>query len=312
MPNVEIDRIERAGRSIFQDVLELLVGHTKTEVIFEDLTGFTFDSPEFSLEQKFRRHCSNFCSSAKTASIRHCAGNKRICNRLASSRGVGFDGMCYLGIYEAVKPLRVDGKILGVFYFGSVVLKETEAYGEARIRRYCERYKIDPAAYLERYAKVLRVDKKAWMEMKILFDRAVSLLTHLVENLAPPVGGYALHKITKEARQERRQGPLTQKAIRHVSQHFSKDCTLSDSARALGCHPVHLSRTFKGEVGVDFHQYVHQVRITHAKRLLHTRNMNVTRVAYEVGYADSSHFCRIFKQATGQTPTEFIRNAERV
>lgn len=298
--------------SIFQDMLELLVGRTELNVTFEDLTGFTFDTPDFSLEKRFRQHCSSFCTLAKSDSIRSCLRNKWACNRIALSRGSGFSGICRLGLWEAVAPLIVGGKALGVFYFGSVVLKGSEALGEERIRTFCKREGLDPACYLAEYAKTPRIEAEAWEKRKHLFAHTVRLLARLIEELAPPFADYMLHRGTYQARAKRRQSNLSRKAIDYVSQHFAGECTLNETAKALGCHPVHLSRTFKADIGIAFHQHVHRIRIVHAKRLLATRNMNVTRVAYEVGYADSSHFCRVFKQSTGQTPAAFVRNTERV
>ncbi len=300
------------GGSIFQDILELLAGRTGIKVTFEDLTGFTFDANEFFLDLPFRQHCSDLCSFAKTVRNRACVQNKRACNYLALTRETGFSGLCHLGLTEAVEPLILEGKILGIFYFGSIVVNGTEAKGKERILKYCQRRRLAPEPYLERYANMPHLDEALWEQKRLLFLHTVGLMARLIEKLAPPLEAYILHQGTHQARYDRRHSALTRKTTRYVAEHFAGDCTLNSTAKALGCHSVHLSRTFKADVGVNFQHYVHRIRIAHAKRLLHTRNMNVTRVAYEVGYADSSHFCRIFKQATGQTPAEYIRNPDVV
>ncbi len=215
--------------------------------------------------------------------------------------------MCRFGLWEAVEPLVVQGKTLGVFYFGAVVLRGREEEGRTRIRRHCAKMGLSPTEQLEHFEAVARVDGEEWERHCRLFLHTVGLVGRLVEELAPPVVKETPFSMTNQARILRRRGSLSQKTIDFVSKHFARKCTLNEVAQELGCHPVHLSRTFKAEVGMTFLEYVHQVRITHAKRLLGARGMNVTRVAYEVGYADSSHFCRVFKEYTGQTPVEFTR-----
>lgn len=298
---------EPVPRSLFQDILELLVGTSDFCVTFEDLTGFTFDSPEFALQLPFRQHCSQFCQQAKRGFGRGCFQSKRVCNRRAIAKG-GAVGMCRFGLWEAMEPLRVRGKTLGVFYFGSVVLQEAEEDGRARIAVQGRVQGVDPTEQLALYESVARVKRAEWERHYQLFLHTVKLVGRLVEELSPPVVKDAQYTMTNQARLRRRQGTLSRKTIDFVAEHYARKCTLNEVALKLGCHPVHLSRTFKTEVGVAFHDYVHQVRITHAKRLLGTRHMNVTRVAYEVGYADSSHFCRVFKEHTGQTPVEFTKS----
>lgn len=284
------------------------MGVSKVCVTFEDLTGFTFDSPEFALQLPFRRHCSLFCQKAKERFHRGCFQSKRVCNQKVIAKG-GVVGMCRFGLWEAVEPLVVKGKTLGIFYFGAVVMRGTEEEGRKRIRDYSGKMGLSPMEQLEHYEAVARVDGEEWERHRELFLHTVRLVGRLVEELGPFEMKETPFLMTNQARISRKRGSLSRKAIDYVAKHFAQKCTLNEVAEVLGCHPVHLSRTFKAEVGITFHGYVHRVRITHAKRLLGARGMNVTRVAYEVGYADSSHFCRVFKEHTGQTPVEFTRQA---
>ncbi|WP_313640623.1 helix-turn-helix transcriptional regulator, partial [Paenibacillus sp.] len=51
--------------------------------------------------------------------------------------------------------------------------------------------------------------------------------------------------------------------------------------------------------------YIIQVRILTAKRLLETTNLSIYTIASKVGYANYSHFSKLFKQAVGHTPNEY-------
>lgn len=300
--------------SLFQDLLEIFAGDSGLSVSFEDLTGITMDSPELGLDIRHRQHCSEFCvfSKANQAPTRDCVRNKRACNRLVISRRRGFSGMCHLGMTEAVEPLIVKGKILGVFYFGSCVLEEDVAAAEARIRSFCRQNDREAGPYLEKLHAAPRLSLETWLRQRARFEKTIRVIRRMVESSDLPTSGYTPRVLSQEAMDRRAMNALTLKALGYVQRFYSESCTLDSCAKSIGCHPVHLSRTFKKEAGVEFHEHVHRVRIDHAKHLLHIRAMNSTRVGYEVGYADTSHFTRVFKRITGQTPAVFARSSQRV
>jgi len=294
--------------SVLEDVVEMVAGYAPFEINFEDLTGFTFDAPEFALDERWRAHCSDFCLFAKAnqSQRRECVINKRLCNRKAK-RGVGFSGMCHLGLTECVEPLRVAGKTLGVFYFGSVVIEGKEAIAEQRILQYCHRHQIPPEGHLQRLRETPKVTEAQWEKGMALFRRSVRLAAAFVENLGLPIESYKSYGIRTDATSARSIASLSRSAMAYVQKHYKQPCRLLTAAKALGCHPVHLGRIFKKDLGVDFNEFVHSVRIGHAKKLLRTHAMNATQVSYEVGYYDPSHFNRIFRRLVGMTPGEFAK-----
>ena len=62
---------------------------------------------------------------------------------------------------------------------------------------------------------------------------------------------------------------------------------------------------FKKATGVNFTAYVSRLRIEKAKNLLLNLNLNVSEIAYEVGFQSLTHFNRVFKKIMGQSPTEY-------
>lgn len=294
---------------ILADLVELAAQYGPYEINFEDITGFTFDVPEFALPERHRAHCSSYCLFAKDhqGQRRECVINKRLCNRKAA-RGRGFSGMCHLGITECVEPLRVDGKTLGVFYFGSVVIKGREAEAERKVTAYCTRRRLHCEEYLERLKAVPRITEEEWECGRKHFRRMVRLAAAFVENAALPLDGYTVHGIRREVTKARKITSLTRAALAYVRKNYALSCKLKAAALALGCHPVHLSRVFKRDFGISFNEYLHRVRISHARVLLRTRSLNATQVSYEVGFSDPSHFNKTFQRLIGKTPAEFSRS----
>lgn len=65
------------------------------------------------------------------------------------------------------------------------------------------------------------------------------------------------------------------------------------------------ARKCKSIMGLTPLQYVQNSRLERAKQLLRTENLSVGDVAFRCGFEDVSYFTRVFKQATGKTPTQF-------
>ena len=73
----------------------------------------------------------------------------------------------------------------------------------------------------------------------------------------------------------------------------------------------HLQRRFKDEMGMSLQDYVAAYRIKLAKELLRDSDLALKQIAYDLGYANPSHFSRSFKSATGISPSAFQRAIRR-
>jgi len=92
---------------------------------------------------------------------------------------------------------------------------------------------------------------------------------------------------------------------------FAAKLTLDAIARVAGVHPVHLAATFRRVCGVTVAAYVRQLRMDFACRELTATSKPLTEIAYAAGFADQSHFCRLFRQALRMTPRAFRAAAQR-
>jgi AraC family transcriptional regulator len=80
---------------------------------------------------------------------------------------------------------------------------------------------------------------------------------------------------------------------------------LSELAETVGVHPIHLARTFRARHGVSVGEYGRRVRIEWAAAELARGEASLATVATEAGFADQSHFTRLFKRYVGTTPARF-------
>lgn len=74
----------------------------------------------------------------------------------------------------------------------------------------------------------------------------------------------------------------------------------------------YLSKQFVKEEGIRFSEYLNQVRMEEAKRLMHYyHNENITDIACQVGFGNNpQYFRQVFKRYTGYTPSVYVKNRE--
>ena len=100
------------------------------------------------------------------------------------------------------------------------------------------------------------------------------------------------------------------KSKEYINQKFSKDISLEEVAKHVDISSYYFSKLFKEEEGMNFIDYVTNLRIEKAKRLLKEGNVSIKEVCVESGYTDPNYFSRIFKKVVGITPTEYKEGIE--
>lgn len=96
---------------------------------------------------------------------------------------------------------------------------------------------------------------------------------------------------------------------RFIRDHFQQGITLNALAEQFNFNPSYLSKLFKRYYHETPVKYLVNLRIQEAKHLLlHQPELSVKTVGERVGYPDPFYFSRIFKQISGQSPSEFRLN----
>lgn len=98
---------------------------------------------------------------------------------------------------------------------------------------------------------------------------------------------------------------LVQKTINYIHQNFSTISSIEEIASKLFVSYSHLRNVFKKELGITIYDFLLSVRMEEAKKLLTTSKMNLTQIAYKVGYSDYDYFKTVFAKYNGVTPREY-------
>jgi AraC-like DNA-binding protein len=96
-----------------------------------------------------------------------------------------------------------------------------------------------------------------------------------------------------------------------LDEHYADRVSLHELARLTGLSPYHLNRSFCRKIGMPPHAYQLHVRIARAKSALRTGS-SIARVALATGFADQSHFTRVFKRLVGDTPARYWWHSKNV
>lgn len=99
-----------------------------------------------------------------------------------------------------------------------------------------------------------------------------------------------------------------QKVQRYINTHYQEEIRLSQLADLVGMTPVAFSRFFRLRTGKTLSDYIIDIRLGFATRLLVDSSCTVAEICYDTGFNNLSNFNRMFKRKKGCSPKEFREN----
>jgi AraC-like DNA-binding protein len=134
--------------------------------------------------------------------------------------------------------------------------------------------------------------------------RLLILLNKLAHSTCgSPIASYGYVNTYKVSETER-----MQKVHNYVLQHFAQEIRLGDVASLAGMSEAAFCRYFKARSNKTFIDFVNEIRIGHACKLLLEDQWTIAQIAYDSGFDSLSNFNRNFKRYIGHTPREYKGN----
>ncbi|MFD3258388.1 response regulator [Paenibacillus lentus] len=96
----------------------------------------------------------------------------------------------------------------------------------------------------------------------------------------------------------------------YIEEHYAENITLDSMAALIYMNPYYFSSFFKKHTGQNFKQYLTEVRMKHAVRLLLETDMMIYEISDCVGYNNARHFSDMFKKMYGKLPQEYKQSAK--
>lgn len=99
---------------------------------------------------------------------------------------------------------------------------------------------------------------------------------------------------------------LMEKILKSINANLSNsDYDITQLTRDVGISRAQLHRKMKEITGISTTEFIRNLRLEQAARLIREKKLNVTQIAYTVGFENQAHFSTVFKKHFGMTPTEF-------
>lgn len=99
-----------------------------------------------------------------------------------------------------------------------------------------------------------------------------------------------------------------EESLKYIKEHFKEKLTLEMVASKVFVNPKYYSHVFKKEMGVSFTDYVVNLKIQYACKLLETTNYKAYRISLECGFSDPSYFNRVFYTQMNMTPKTYRKS----
>ncbi len=103
-------------------------------------------------------------------------------------------------------------------------------------------------------------------------------------------------------------GSRVEKIISFINGNYTRNISLQEIASMAAMNRSAFCRYFKEQTGKTFMEYVMEMRIGYACKLLAIEEMNIYNISMECGFDSITHFNRIFKRSMKYTPTQYQKN----
>ena len=127
------------------------------------------------------------------------------------------------------------------------------------------------------------------------------------------IEGLALEFLAEAARQPRAGIGTVPAWLRQarelIIEHSSETLKVAEIAAEVGVHPVYLATAFRQKFGVTIGEFVRRLRIERACAELVKGDLPLSMIALQTGFADQSHFSKVFKSYVGMTPHKYRKSS---
>lgn len=95
------------------------------------------------------------------------------------------------------------------------------------------------------------------------------------------------------------------RVLDYVQAHLDADLSLTELASVADMSIYHFSRLFSQSTGFSPHRYILRLRVRRAKELLQRKDLSLSAIACDLGFAHQGHFTTTFRRLVGMTPGSY-------
>ncbi|MBS4197545.1 AraC family transcriptional regulator [Lederbergia citri] len=159
--------------------------------------------------------------------------------------------------------------------------------------------------YMKRHLQLNEEEQQKLHMLEMEFDGSIKDSKNLedLKSTFMQVVNYILEKGRQAQDQDNKLNPVF--IAHYIELHYMDNMYLEHMASVTDTSSKYFSKYFKNNFGVNFTEYLHRVRINHAKEYLKKENMTIAEIGEKVGYLNATTFASTFKKYTGLSPTNY-------
>jgi AraC-like DNA-binding protein len=238
-------------------------------------------------------HENRFCA-LMARSGRACATCLQMQQRLAQRARQGPATVtCWCGLTVSAVPVRLNGQVVGLLETGQVFRTPPTESKFAHCARVMATLEVKASR---------DVMRRAYFSGPVVSPARYRSIVEIASVFAAHLGLIAEQIAVQR---ENAEPPLIRRAKEFIHEHHAEGLGLTVVSQAINSSPFYFCKIFRKATGINFTEYVSRVRIEKAKNLLLNPDVEVSEIAYAVGFQSLTHFNRVFKKVLGQSPTEY-------
>jgi AraC-like DNA-binding protein/ligand-binding sensor protein len=250
----------------------------------------------WNLPHRNRPHENPFCA-LMAQSNRTCAACLEVQQQAADSAKEGPTTVtCFAGLCETAVPIRLGERLIGFFVTGQVALRKPS---KAHFRNITQKI-LQWGSQID-----LKRLEDAYFHSKVLSARQYEATIRLLAIFGKHFSLVANRVMLQDAQAEPQ---MIRRAKAYIAGHQTDPIGLDELAKAMHVSTFYFCKMFKKATGLTFTDYLGRVRVEKAKNLLLNPHLRVSEIAYAVGFQSLTHFNRLFRELTGDSPTKFREN----
>lgn len=159
---------------------------------------------------------------------------------------------------------------------------------------------------LEIYGKTNKMVSK--MMQELLYAKGVSrliILLQILNTIADSTDSHPITHVNYIPINNKTESDRMNKIYRYIMKNFRNKISLEVIADLINMTPSSFSRYFKSRVNKSFSDFLKELRIDYARKLLNEDKISINSVSYDSGYTTLSNFNKQFKEVTGKTPLQY-------
>lgn len=252
------------------------------------LTPYNINSNPYCLLVKSSQEAWNHCIERQGKVLSACCNGP-------------FSGVCYAGMGEYVYPIRgKDGNTLAFISVSGYRMHEDTV--AQRINYVAQKYHLNRQELIATYRKSVRglsPDTESLTAKIMPLCRMFELLNLLLVEL----NANEVESMTRSS--------ILGHAVVFLRKNYAQPISVKDVSDACHCSISTLSHMFKKELGISVREYIRDLRMADAMRMLSNTDLPINSISDMLGYGNPNYFCNVFSQQMGCSPTDYRQKSKK-